>query len=130
MVPAGAHGPVGKIRNPMMTCLSGMVCFVLAIVSLLQMIKELNAFRQRDPINPIFLFVPILNILTIWGLPAKVLEAKQMAGVPNATVASPIMYLVLGLYFFPKDLNEAFEAAGGAAPAGPMMPGLPPGGMQ
>ncbi len=116
MVPAGAHGPVGNIRNPIVTLLVSWVCFIYAIISLWSMIGELNAFRQRDPVNQIFLFIPILNLITIWGLPAKVLEAKQMAGVPNASVPHPILYLLLGLYFLPTDLNEVWQAAGGRPP--------------
>jgi hypothetical protein len=51
----------------------------------------------------------------MWKLPQKVLEAKQMAGVPNPTVPHPILYLLLGLYFLPADLNEIWKAAGGGA---------------
>jgi hypothetical protein len=96
-----------------MTLLISMLCFVYAIIEGLAMLKELMAFRGKQDINLIFLLIPILNILEIWKLPAKVLEAKQMAGVPNAQVAHPILYLLLGLYFFPNDLNEVWQAAGG-----------------
>jgi hypothetical protein len=42
-----------------------------------------------------------------------VLEAKQMAGVANPQVAHPVLYLFLGLYFLPNDLNEVWQAAAG-----------------
>jgi hypothetical protein len=112
----GARGPVGKVRNPIMVLVLAMVCFVYAIVAYWSMLNELKAFRGKDDINPIFMFIPILNILLIWGLPAKVLEAKQMAGVPNAQVVHPILYLLLGTYFLPADLNEVFQAASGQGP--------------
>ena len=89
------------------------------------MVNELKAFRQKDDINPIMLFIPIMNLLMIWGLPEKMLEAKRMAGVPNPSVPHPILYLLLGLYFMPADLNEVFQAAGGAGQAGPQMPQMP-----
>jgi hypothetical protein len=113
MAAPGARGPVGTVRNPIMVLVLSMVCFVYAIIAMWSMLNELKAFRGKDDINPIFMFIPILNIILIWGLPAKVLEAKQMAGVPNAQVVHPILYLLLGTYFFPADLNEVFQAASG-----------------
>ncbi|HEX6764875.1 MAG TPA: hypothetical protein VF103_05340, partial [Polyangiaceae bacterium] len=117
MVPApgaaGARGAVGKTRNPVMVLLVGWLCFVYAFIEGLAMLKELMAFRGKQDIKLLFLLIPILQLLEIWKLPAKVLEAKQMAGVPNAQVAHPILYLFLGLYFLPADLNEVWQAAGG-----------------
>jgi hypothetical protein len=113
---SGAPGPIGQTRNPIMVLVIGSICFVYAIIQMWQMLSELKAFRGKDDINPILLFVPILNIVLLWGLPAKVLEAKQMAGVPNAQVPHPILYLLLGAYFLPTDLNEVWQAAGGGQP--------------
>lgn len=117
MVPAGGGGrPLGKTRNPIMVLVIGSICFIYAIMQFWGMLNELKAYRGKDDINPIFLFIPILNILLLWGLPAKVLEAKQMAGVPNAQVPHPILYLLLAAYFLPADLNEVWQAAGGGQP--------------
>jgi hypothetical protein len=77
------------------------------------MLNELKNFRGKDDLNPILFFIPILGIIEMWKLPAKVLEAKQMAGVANAQVPHPILYLLLGIYFLPADLNEVWQAAGG-----------------
>ena len=99
-----------------MVLVISMVCFVYGLLQMLGMIGELKAFRQKDDISIIALFIPILNIITIWKLPAKVLEAKQLAGVPNAQVAHPILYLFLGMYFLAADLNEVWQAAGGGQP--------------
>ncbi|MBK7583475.1 MAG: zinc-ribbon domain-containing protein [Myxococcales bacterium] len=41
------------------------------------------------------------------------LEAKQMAGVPNAQVSHPILYFFLWPYFLTADLNEIWQAASG-----------------
>ncbi len=91
----GQRGPIGKIRNPIVTILLSCVCFVYAIIQLWQMINELKAFRGKDDLNPILFFVPILNYIEMWKLGPKVLEAKQMAGVPNAQVMHPVLYLFL-----------------------------------
>jgi hypothetical protein len=116
MVHAGGRGPIGQTRNPIMVLVIGSICFVYAIIQLWGMVNELKAFRGKDDINPIMMFVPIMNIIFFWNLPAKVLEAKQMAGVPNPQVAHPILYLLLGSYFLPADLNEVWQAAGGGQP--------------
>ena len=109
----GQRGPIGKIRNPIMTIVISCVCFVYAILQIWQMLNELKAFRGKDDLNPILFFVPILNYIEMWKLNAKILDAKQMAGVPNAQVASPVLYLFFALFFLPGDLNEIWQAASG-----------------
>jgi hypothetical protein len=99
-----------------MVLVISMVCFVYAIVQLWGMLNELKAFRGKDDINPILFFLPIISIINMWNLPPKILEAKQMAGVPNPQVAHPVLYLFLGIYFLPNDLNEIWQAAGGGQP--------------
>jgi len=115
MVPmsGGQRGPIGKIRNPVMTVVISCICFVYAIIQVWQMINELKAFRGKDDLNPIFFFIPILNYIELWKLNEKVLDAKRMAGVPNPQVASPVLYLFLALFFLPGDLNEVWQAASG-----------------
>jgi hypothetical protein len=112
----GAHGPVGNLRNPIVITLLGCICFPYLLFVMWSTVNELKAFRQKDDINPILLFVPILNLIMVWNLPEKVLEAKHMAGVPNPQVVHPVLYLLLWPYFFTTDLNEIFQAAG-AQPA-------------
>ena len=116
MVPMGGgqRGPIGKIRNPVMTLVLGYVtCGILALISFWSMLNELKNFRGKDDLNPIFFFIPVLQYIEIWKLNEKVLDAKRMAGVPNPQVASPIAYLFLALYFLPGDLNEIWQAASG-----------------
>jgi hypothetical protein len=78
------------------------------------MVNELNAFRQKEDLNPILVLVsPLLFFL----LPDKVLEAKRMAGIPNPEVQNPILYVLLGwAFFFPNDLNEIWQAASRGQP--------------
>ena len=116
MVQAGGRGPIGQTRNATQVLIISLVCGFYGFFQVFQELGELKAYRGKDDINPIMLFVPILNIIMLWGLPAKVLEAKQMAGVPNAQVPHPILYLLLGSYFLPADLNEVWQAAGGGQP--------------
>lgn len=108
----GARGPIGTIRNPVLVLVFGMLCFVYAIVQLWLMASELRAFRQKNDLNPILFFIPILNWIEIWNLPEKVLEAKRMAGIHNPQVVHPVGYFFLWPYFFPADLNEIWQAAG------------------
>jgi hypothetical protein len=115
MVPMGGgqRGPIGKIRNPIMTIVFSMLCFVYAIIQLWGMLNELKAFRGKDDLNPIMFFIPILGYIEMWKLGDKILDAKRMAGVPNAQVASPVLYLFFGIFFLPSDLNEIWQAASG-----------------
>jgi hypothetical protein len=103
--------PIGNVRNPIVVLLLSYVCFVYAFIAGWSMLNELKNFRGRDDINPILFIIPILNLILVWQLPPKVLEAKQMAGVPNPQVVHPILYLLLWPYFFTADLNEVFQAA-------------------
>lgn len=113
----GGHGPVGKIRNPVNDTIIGAICGFYALFVWIFGILELKSFRQKKDINILFFFIPILNLIFLWQLTAKVLDAKQMAGIPNAQVGHPIMYFIpiYGLYAFIVDLNEIFQAASGAA---------------
>lgn len=97
----------------MMVLVIGYICFIYAFIQLWQMLNELRDFRQKGDPNPVLFLIPILNLIELWKLPEKVLEAKQMAGVPNPTVPQPILYLLLWIYFLPADLNEIWKAAGG-----------------
>ena len=108
-----AAGTVGNVRNPIVVLLLGYVtCSIYWLIALWSMLGELKAFRGKDDINPILFFIPVLGLIQMWSLPAKVLEAKSMAGVPNPQVVHPILYLLLWPYFFSADLNEVFQSYG------------------
>jgi hypothetical protein len=112
--PAGPHGPIGQERSWLVIIIVGSItCGLGYFWYWWNMVNELNAFRQKDDLNPILVLVaPLLFFL----LPDKVLEAKRMAGVANPTVQNPILYLLLGWYFFPNDLNEVWQAASRGQP--------------
>ena len=121
LVPTGGgqRGPIGTIRNPVMTIVIGMVCGIYALIQLWKMLNELKAFRGKDDINPIMFFLPIMSIIEGLKLSGVVLDAKRMAGIPNPQVPNQIVYLFFGFFFLPGDLNEIWQAAGGGQ--------LPPG---
>jgi hypothetical protein len=115
MVHAGGRGPIGQTRNPVMVLVIGMVtCQIYALIQMWGMWNELKAFRGKDDFNPILLL--LFPLFFIWSMPAKILEAKQMAGVPNAQVPNVILYLLLAPYFLAVDTNEIWQAAGGGQP--------------
>jgi hypothetical protein len=106
------HGPIGKMRNPVMVVvLTYVTCGFYGIFALLSMLGELKAFRQKNDINPILFLIPVVSLLEILKLPAKVLDAKRMAGVPNAQEPNVILYLFLWFYMLPSDLNEIWQIA-------------------
>jgi fucose 4-O-acetylase-like acetyltransferase len=111
-MPMGGTGPKGQTRNPMMVLLISMVCFLYGIYQYYVMVGELKEYLQTDEINPIHMFIPVLNILMLFKLPGWVLQAKQRAGVPNPEVANILFYWFFGLYFLPKDLNEVWNPTG------------------
>lgn len=111
-VPGMGGGPKGQTRNPMMVLLISMFCFFYGIFQYYQMVGELKEFLQTDEINPIHIFIPVLNILMLFKLPGLVLEAKRRAGVPNPEVTNILFYWFFGLYFLPKDLNEVWNPTG------------------
>jgi len=123
---SGQHGPIGKMRNPIMVVvLVYVTCGVYGIIALFSMLGELKAFRQKNDINPILFLLPVISILEVIKLPAKVLDAKRMAGVPNAQEPNVILYLFLWFYMLPADLNEIWQVASAKQGYG----ALPPGGM-
>jgi hypothetical protein len=122
----GQHGPIGKTRNPVMVVvLTYVTCGIYGLIAILAMIGELKAFRQKDDLNPIMFLLPVISLLEMIKLPAKILDAKRMAGVPNAQEPNVILYLLLGIYMLPADLNEIWQVASARQGYG----GLPPGSM-
>ena len=123
-VAVGQHGPIGKMRNPVMVVvLTYVTCGIYGIISLLSMIGELKAFRQKNDLSPILFLLPVIGLLEMIKLPAKVLEAKRMAGVPNAQEPNVILYLFLGIYMLPADLNEIWQVASAKQGYGVQAPG-------
>ncbi len=109
--PAGQYGPIGKDRNPIvLLLLSWITCGLYYIIALFSMSKELCAFRQKQDISPIMFFIPILGWLEMMKVADKVYEAKVLAGLPNPTKTSGILYILLGWWFWPSEMNQVWAA--------------------
>ncbi len=107
-----SHGPIGKDRNPLLVLvLTYATCGIYGLISLIGMLSELRAFRQKNDISLLLFFLPIIQIIEILKLPEKVAEAQRLAGIQNPQVAHPVLYLFFGMYFLPADLNETWAAA-------------------
>ena len=112
MMPMPGGGSRGKIRNPLITLVLAYVsCGIYAPFGMYFMLKELKDFLQTEEITPWWAFTPLV-LLTLLKLPDLVVEAKRRAGVANPQSAGLIMYLILGFYFLPKDLNDVWNPTG------------------
>lgn len=110
----GGRGPIGKIRNPIMSIVFALFsCGIYPMVASFLMANELNAFRGRQDLNAIMFFIPIMNIIEGLKLAGVVLETKQQAGVPNPQVANNVLLALFPVLFLPADLNEIWQAASG-----------------
>ena len=77
------------------------------------MVNELNLFRQKQDMNPILVLVaPLLFSCS----PTRCWKPNAWQESPNPAVQNPILYLLLGWYFFPNDLNEIWQAASRGQP--------------
>ncbi len=111
---SGQRGPIGKIRNPVVSIVLALVtCGIYPMVASFLMANELNTFRGRQDLAPIMFFIPIMNIIEGLKLAGLVLETKQMVGVPNPQVANNVLLALFPVFFLPSDLNEIWLAASG-----------------
>jgi Domain of unknown function (DUF4234) len=121
MVPVGGRGPIGQTRNiAMLIVLSVVTCGIYGFIQTVKMLNELKAYRGKDDFNPVVVLIVSLFIsgfsYLVFGIPAKVTEAKQLAGIPNGAAAHPVLYFFLGPIFLAIDLNEVWAASGGGQP--------------
>jgi hypothetical protein len=121
--PAGAQdaGPVGTVRNPVMTTVLSSICFIYAFIAIYSMLSELKAYLRKDEIQPWHIIVPFWNLVVLWiKTPEWVSEAKRRAGCANPSSAGVIMYVIpiVNFYSFANDLNEVWQAAGRGLPQG------------
>jgi hypothetical protein len=123
----------GKERNAFVWLVLSYVCGLPFLYLLWQLPSELDSIRKKNDINPILFLVPIINILQVWKVGEKVLETKQMLGMPNPQVISPIVYLLFFPYAMITDMNDIYAHSGprpgqpvGSAPGAPPALGGPP----
>jgi hypothetical protein len=109
---APAPNPVGKVRPIGMVVALGIVTFgIYWLIALFGALSDFRAYRQKNDINPIFLFIPILGLIEVIKLPPKVTDSRITAGVANPVEPNLVLYLLFPQIFFIADLNEIFQAA-------------------
>ncbi len=109
----------GEILDPIKTTGMNVICFIFSILWIMKRFKEINAFLGEDRLVFWHMFIPILNLITLWKFFKSV---SEMAGLVGAQVEDrAVMYLVgqlctggiLTFYFMQTDLNAVWAAAGG-----------------
>jgi len=114
------HGAVGEERNPVVWWLLCIVCFIVEFVWILKVWTEIAEFTKKE-ISPgmklLFMFIPILNIITIYQMNAEIAEMEGMVGIPEEERLNPIVNLILmcvfglGIMFAQQHLNAIWEKA-------------------
>jgi hypothetical protein len=83
---------------------------VIVILTIWQMLSELQRFTNDTSFAPWWMFVPLLNIYLYWiKVPEVVRNAKRMAGSRNPEPSNILLYIFLFPYAFAKDLNEVWD---------------------
>ena len=71
-----------------------------------KMSQELKNFTNDPQLNPIFMWIPCLNIYSlVLQVPAIMQRAKQQAG-SQAPARGAVVYFFIGLWAFASDLND------------------------
>jgi len=114
------HGSVGEERNPVVWWLLCMVCFIVEFVWILKVWTEIAAFTNKE-ISPglklLFMFIPILNIITIYQMYAEIAGMEETVGIPEGERLNPILNLILtcvfglGILFAQQHLNNVWAKA-------------------
>jgi hypothetical protein len=111
-MPASAYQPrLGKIRPIGLVVVLGFITFgIYWLVAMLGALKDFNAIRGKNDVNPILFIIPILGLLETLKLPGKVVETRAAVGVSNPVAPNVVLYLLFPQIFFIADLNELVEA--------------------
>lgn len=114
------YGPVGEERNSVVWWLLSMVCAIVIYVWIFKVWSEIAAFTKKD-ISPgmklVFMFIPILNIITLYQMYAEIAEMEEMVGIPESERLNPIVNLILtciagiGYIMAQNHLNAIWEKA-------------------
>lgn len=104
-------GPVGTIRNPILSILS--ICFCCPFYAFYQSYKteeELKRFLGKSDGPSILWF--LLPIVPILAAPKLIAEARAKAGCKTQGEPSTFGYYFMGYYLLLKDANEIWESQG------------------
>ncbi len=71
-----------------------------------KMAQELKAFTNDPELNPVFMWIPCLNLYSmVIQVPALMIRAKQQGG-SQAPARGAVLYFFIGLWAFSSDLND------------------------
>ena len=71
-----------------------------------KMAQELKAFTNDAELNPVFMWIPCLNLYSmVLQVPALMAKAKQAAG-SQVPPRGQVLYFLIGLWAFSSDLND------------------------
>ena len=105
-----ASGP--KLRPIGLVVALGIVTFgIYWLIALWGAFSDFKSIRQKNDINPIMFFVPILGLLELIKLPSKVEETRVALGVTNPVAPNVVLYVLFPQIFFIADLNEIIQAS-------------------
>jgi predicted transporter len=109
-IAANADLPILGILGGALAGLGFLVAGVIALISMIRMLGELNSVTRSNAVAWWMLFIPIFNIyVTLILIPNEVTKAKQMLGVREPT-RNLLVYWFLGLYALAADLNDIAAA--------------------
>jgi hypothetical protein len=106
-----AGGPPGIIRNPVMVAaISYICCPFYGIWQLREIEGELNRYLGKNQGPSILWFM--FALIPLLSMPKLIGEARAKAGTATQGDGNLIMYLLLGIYMIPNDVNEVWSKLG------------------
>ena len=109
---AAVLGSSGKVRPIGRVVALGIVTFgIYWLVALWGAFNDFKSIRQKNDVNPILFFIPILGLIELIKLPPKVEETRTSTGVVNPVAPNVVLYVLFPQIFFIADLNEIVQAA-------------------
>ena len=107
----GGGGAPGTIRNPvMLAAISYMCCPWYGLWQCMKVEEELNRYLGKNQGGSILWF--LFALIPILSMPKLIAEARAKAGTPAQGEGNLIMYILIGIYAFPKDANDIWEHLG------------------
>jgi hypothetical protein len=107
----GAGGPPGTIRNAVMiAAISYLCCPFYGVWQLYQIEGELKAYLGKGGGPSVLWF--IFGLIPLLSMPKLVGEARARAGTSTQGDGNLIMYLLLGIFIIPNDVNEIWTKLG------------------
>ena len=123
--------PSENIKNPVVTWLLSIICFILMLLNTMRWSKEINEYKKGgDKVpNGILVIIPIYGLLVMYKILVGIKELQAENGIPEGEQINPIVTFLLSCFVFglgimmaQGGLNKVWEKMGGGAPAPPPPP--------